>query len=829
MTNRLTDGPALAVRRHLCAGVASLALVAMASPAFAQDAPARDAGARDTTGGGDDIIVTAQFREQNLQDTPIAITAVNAEMLESRSQTRISDITAQAPNVLLQPNPSGQGNSMRAFIRGIGQSDQSPSVEPGVGLYVDDIYFATITGSIFDLLDLDRVEILRGPQGTLAGMNSIGGSVKMFSRKPTGEGGYLEATLGNYNRRDFRASADFTLIPETLFARVSGVTRHRDGHVTRLDYACSHPDDPDVIAGRLKREATANDCKLGELGNQEMSAMRGALRFVPSSSLEINIIGDYTRDTSETQASTLLAAGEIIPGASLAYQGVQYDNRFVPYGPNRGDTVFNDPYINYANYLDPGVTYQPVDTLGTPGAPNGPFQAKPASHLDAWGVSGSIDIELSDTLSLKSITGYRYYKSFSSSDNDSSPVALLQNESIFYHKQFSQELRLSGTALDTRLNYTLGGIYYYQRTTYFTREDDPFLAGIYGTLDKPTFHFIQDDPMVMRNKAAFGNVSFDVTEQFNLTGGIRVTHEDKDYTFHRLALDGVTPFIVLSDPANPLNGKVGNYNGTVVDYRASASYRFSPAAMAYAQFATGFKGGGISPRPYYPQQVRGFGPEKLKSYEVGLKTDLLDRRLRINAAAFYMDYAGYQATPQICVDEDGNRLPDPYAEPLCGQYLNVADAKVKGFELELTARPLDGLTIDGSMSYLNFKFGKPYIATGEVEEGASRPGIGDFKWSAGIQYEAILASGATLTPRVDAFYTPGYCGNFACTPISSNDSYTLLNGRLTYRTADRDWSVALEVTNITNKLYYLNKFATVYAVGQPGRPREWAVTVKRNF
>jgi iron complex outermembrane receptor protein len=773
--------------------------------------------------------VTAQFRQQNLQDTPIAITAINAELLEARNQTRLSDITAQAPNVLLQPNPSGQGNSMRAFIRGIGQSDQSPSVEPGVGIYVDDIYFATITGSIFDLLDLDRVEILRGPQGTLAGMNSIGGSVKMFSRKPTGEGGYVEATLGNFERRDFRASADFALIPDKLFARVSGVSRHRDGHVTRLDYACSHPNDPDVISGKLKRAATNNDCKLGELGNQQMSALRGSLRFVPNEKLEINIIGDYTNDTSETQASTLLAAGEIIPGASLAYQGVQYNNRFVPYGRNRGDTVYNDPYINYANYLDPGVTYKPINVAGAPGAPNGPFQADPASELNSWGVSGTIDLKLTDNLALKSITGYRKYTSFSSSDNDSSPVALLQNESTFYHKQFSQELRLSGTAVDNRLNYTVGGIYYYQRTTYYTREDDPFLAGIYGTLAQPTFHFIQDDPMVMRSVAGFGNLSFDVTDRLNLSGGIRVTHEDKDYTFHRLALDGVSPFIVLSDPANPLNGKVGNYTGTVTDYRASASYRFSPAVMAYATFSTGFKGGGISPRPYYPQQVRGFGPEKLKSYEIGVKTDLLDRRLRINAAAFYMDYEGYQATPQICVDASGNRLPAPYDTPLCGQYLNVADAKVKGVELEVSARPIDGLSIDAAFSYLDFKFGKPYIATGEVVEGASRPGIGDTKWSAGIQYDIPFESGATLTPRLDAAYTPGYCGNFACTVNARNDAYTLLNGRLTFRTADKDWSISLEVTNITDKLYYLNKFATVYVVGQPGRPREYAVTLKRNF
>ncbi|RZA13917.1 MAG: hypothetical protein EOP02_27485, partial [Proteobacteria bacterium] len=208
----------------------------IAAPALAQEAAPADTGV---------IVVTAEFREVNLQDTPLAITAVTAETMEARSQTRISDITAQAPNVLLQPNPAGQGNSMRAFIRGVGQSDQSPSVEPGVGIYVDDVYFSTITGSIFDLLDLERVEILRGPQGTLSGMNSAGGSVKLYSRKPSGDnGGYVEATLGNFSRRDFKASADFTIVPDQLYARVSGVSRHRDGHVTRLDYACVHPNDP---------------------------------------------------------------------------------------------------------------------------------------------------------------------------------------------------------------------------------------------------------------------------------------------------------------------------------------------------------------------------------------------------------------------------------------------------------------------------------------------------------------------------------------------------------------------------------------------------------
>ena len=816
--------------KHVARGIsfAALATATMLSAATARaaDAQADTAGAEPGLG---EIVVTAQFRQQNLQDTPIAITAVNAAMLESRSQTRISDVAAQAPNVVLQPNPAGQGNSMRAFIRGVGQSDQSPSVEPGVGIYVDDIYFATVTGAIFDLLDLDRVEILRGPQGTLSGMNSVGGSVKLYSKKPTGEGGYAEATLGNFSGRDFRASADFALVPDMLFARISGVSRERDGYVTRLDYACSHPDDPYVVSGALQRQSTRSDCKLGELGNQSLKALRGSLRYAPGNGLEVNIIGDWTRDSSKTQASTLLNAGEIIPGASLKYQGVPYDNRFVPYGPNRGDTVINNPYVTYANFIDPGVTFRPIDTAGTPGPSNGPFIATPASELNAWGVSGKIDLELTDNLALTSITGYRHYTSFSSSDNDGSPVAILQNEANFTHKQFSQEVRLNGKAIDGRLNYTLGGIYYYQKTVYETREDDPFIVNP-GKEAAPTFHFIQNDPTVMKNKAGFAHLSFDATDKLNLSAGIRVTHEEKNYTFYRYNVDGETPYLPLSDPANPLNGRVGSYAGTIVDYRANLAYKWTPDVMTYFQFSTGFKGRGISPRPYFPEQIRSFGPEKLKSYEIGLKSQLFDRRVRLNAAAFYMDYSDYQATPNVCVDDNGNALPLPFGTPgLCGQYLNVADAKVQGLEGELQVEPIDRLLIDASISYLDFKFGKPFIATNEVREGSSRPGIGDFKWSIGAQYEAPLPFGGSLTPRIDAYYTPGYCGNLACNPLSTVDAYTLLNGRLTYRSEDRDWSIALEVTNITNKVYYLNKVVTVYASGQPGRPREWALTVRKNF
>jgi iron complex outermembrane recepter protein len=803
--------------------LATLAFAAGSAPAFSQE----DTDKKETLS---EVVVTAQFREQNLQQTPIAITAITGEMLEARSQTKIADVTAQSPNVLLQVNPSGGGNSMRAYIRGVGQGDQSPAVDPGVGIYVDDIYFASITGSVFELLDLDRVEILRGPQGTLSGMNSLSGSVKLFSRKPDGTGGFVEATVGELKRRDIRGSADFTLLPDKLFARVSGIARERDGYVKRLDYACVHPGDPDVISGAIPRTTARKDCQIGTLGDQSLTAVRGALRWLPADAVEVNLIADTTTDNSETQASVLRNAGEIIPNLSLSYQGIRYTNRFVPYGPARGDTVVNDPYVSYANFLNPGVTYTPIDPAGTPGPANGASYATPANELKSWGVSNSVDWKLSDTYALRFITGVREYTTLSGSDNDGSPVVILQSLSDFKHRQISQEVRLNGALLDNKVEYTVGGIYFDQETTYATRETDPFIPQGPDPFNRPIFDFMQRDTTNNETKAVFVHGIWHPTDKLNVAAGVRHTDQDKDYTFYRFNIDGINPYQPLSNPANPLNGRVGTYSGSHVDYRLNFDYQFTEELMSYLQFSTGFKGGGISPRPYFPEQILGFGPEELDAYEFGVKSRWLERRLQANLAVFYNNYKDYQATPNQCVDENGQILPLPFGTPgLCGQYLNVADAKVKGAELEIEAFPLENLMIDAAASYLDFKFGTPFIQTGAVIAGRTAPGLGKTKWSLGAQYQIGFANGATLTPRVDVTHTPGYCGNLTCTALAKNDSYELYNARLTYRSAEKDWNVAVELTNLSDKLYDLNKFNSTYASSQPGLPRQWAVSIRRNF
>lgn len=823
-------------RGLLSATVSTLAALAAfaAAPAAAQNTPATEAD------DGNVIIVTAQMRSQNLQDTPLSITAVTGAMLEARSQTNLADITAQTPGLLLKANGSGSGNSMSAYIRGVGQADHSPSVEPGVGIYVDDVYFGTVTASAFDLVDLNRVEVLRGPQGTLAGMNSQGGAIKIYSRKPEGHGGFVEATVGTNGRLDVKGSADFTLVNDAVFGRVTGITRNLDGHVTRYDYACLNPSDPDVVAGRLESLTSAGNCKLGEMGDKKFYGFRGALRIAPSGSpLEVNLIGDYTRDTSQTQASTLLASAEFFgrDGFSQEYQGVRFDNRFVTYGEHRRpDAVLNDPYASYANYYDPGVMHEALDagTAGpasiTAGASLGEFSPRAQSKIVAWGGSGTVDYELSDNLALKSITGYRTYDSRTGSDNDNSPIVFIQEENLFSHEQFSQELRLSGSFADDTVHVTVGGIYYDASTRYNGRIHTPFSG--FCPMATPCFSFINDDTSDMTVWAAFTNASVEVTDKLTLEGGIRVTDEKKDYTFGRYNPDGDGDYLPLSNPDNPLSGYTDTFAATIVDYRAVASYKWSDDLMTYAQFSTGHKAGGVSPRPYSFHQIRDFPAEKLRSYELGFKTDLIDRRLRLNGAVFYMDYMDYQGTPETCVGTDGNQLPpDKGGVPgLCGQYLAVADAKVKGFELEAFLEPVDGFTVDGSLSYVDFKFGKPNFPTTSVVEGASRPGIGDWKWNIGAQYRADLGNAGTITPRVDVNYTPGYCGTFACPDISKVDSHTLVNARITYRTANDDWSIALEATNLFDKLYYHSKMVPgFYANGMPGRPQEFALTVRRQF
>ncbi|MCW2393597.1 MULTISPECIES: TonB-dependent receptor [unclassified Sphingobium] len=836
------------MRKFRFALLSSAIALISSTNAFAQDA-APQAGNTQAASDGD-IIVTAQFREQNLQDTPIAITAVNSAMLEARSQTDISQVANQAPSVTLKPQGAAYGPALGANIRGVGQFDFNPALEPGVGFYVDDVYYATLTGSILDLLDLDRVEVLRGPQGTLAGRNSIGGAVKLYSQKPEGtNSGYVAAAYGSRNRIDLRGSADFNIAPG-IDMRLAGVAKKQEGYVTRLDYGCVYPAGGTATlpttaplnggslmnpVGGIPARTSRADCVLGKEGEVNYIAARGQLRLRPSETIDINIIGDYTDDDRQAAGSVLLA--RTYPNGGLASPNF-------PLAPNPPYTTGTPPSGAVPRDIQPFAAVVPYDTRFVCGPycnyatydmpADGPYRASSGNgrvRFKGWGVSGQIDWEIAPNLQINSITAYREYESNFSNDNDVSPLAHSLGYGPLTFRFFSQELRLNGSIND-QIDFTLGGYYSDQKSVYTSFQD----------LRSSALQFQQSDPVNADSKAAFAHISWNPVDALTLTGGIRYTEEAKTYTYvrQRPYLD---PTSVTANGVLPLNGTVGNYSGNRVDYRANVQYAFSNDVMAYAQFSTGFKGGGVNPRPFFVQQALSFGPETLNAYEIGLKTDLFDRVLRFNVAAFLSKYKDIQLSLGNCTAITGAGFGAPCALPV-----NAGDADIKGVEVEVTLRPTEGMSIDGALSYIDFeykKFGTYTAGTSTVSVGGptnlSGPQFGDYapytpewKWSLGVQYKIDLGTAGSLTPRVDGSYQSKVYTVSANRSSNRIDAYGVANARLTWRNADEDLDVSFEVTNLFDEYYLLTIYdQTVgsqgYSNGQPGRPREWAVSVKKKF
>lgn len=788
----------------LAASVAAVAII-VGGQARAQEAATQADGqeaSSDVAGG--DILVTAQFRSQRLQDTPIAITAISAAALEERGLSRITDITNTAPNVVMKPSGSVYGPAATLFIRGVGQMDSSFAVDPGVGLYVDDVYRGITFGSLIDLLDLDRVEILRGPQGTLAGKNSIGGAVKLFTKLPKGDGtGYIEATTGSRNRIDVRAAADISLIDDTLFARISGVSRHRDGYMTRLDYNCSHPGATQAPTST----ATDNGCVAGHEGGQDYTAGRLALRWLASDRVEVNLAASRLVDDSEPPATKLISLAP--PAANT------------PGFPDRS-VFYTAPqsYTNYSTYQIQSFT-DPANYAGLPGAGTHPPMTFPTNNrIRAWDLAGTINVELGDNLSLRSITAYQYTDGRYSTDNDVSPFGISGGTFRQRFRQFTQELRLNGT-VDSLLDWTLGA-YYFRGKGYMTGVN--FVS---PGLPNETVNGV-DDYIPSTSKSAFAHAVFHLTDRLNVTGGVRYTRDEKDYSFRRtnVFLPGQPTYTT----ASRIDGHRSDYSGDRWDFRANVDYKLTDDILAYAQYSTGYRGGGVNPRPFIIEQAVPFGPETLNAYEVGLKTDWFDRALRLNVSAFMNDYKDMIFSNTAPTVVNGVTL-----SPVNGTPVNAGDGRFKGIEVEANLEPVEGLTIDGNLSYLDFQL-KRLGAAGATIAGITLANIAPYvtKWKAGggIQYRADLGELGTVSPRFDIAYQSSFFTAIDNNPASLTPSYTVANARVSWQSSNRDWEVAFAVSNLFDRFYYQNKFrgpAIASVTGQPAPPREWSLSLRKNF
>jgi iron complex outermembrane recepter protein len=779
-----------------------------------------------------EVVVTAQFKPENAQAVPISMSIVSAEEMERLQISSLIDIDKAAPNVVLRESQN-TGKAMQAFIRYVGQFDYSFTVEPGVGIYVDDQYLATLYGSLLDLLDLEAVEVYRGPQGTLFGRNSIGGAIRLTTRKPQGDGdGSLELIAGSLNRRDIRGTIDLALVPNRIFLRLAAGSKQRDGYVDQLAFGCVHPElagiaNPDApLLPLLSAQPHGPGCRVGRLGGENVQSARGTLRWLATDHVEADLAFDWMNDHSEALAQTLLMVdpnaatpSSILYGfngaVAVPLYGIPYDRRFIAPG-------FYQSYGAFAPlpHVGPSET-APSAVTGITSSPN-------EASVRSYGVGVTVNWKISTALQFTSITAWRNYSGAFSNDLDDSPINETFQRNVLDHRQFSQELRLTGSGLDARVNWTAGLFYF---DSYGLNRGPVDLSAL--SWFAPSVDFNQHDSTNLRDRAAYLEVAFKLTRQLTLSVGARYTAEDKDYVFEHTSFLPEVPNLIPRTTAAVRYGKTNP--------RVTLDYHWTPDLLVYASWATGFRAGGFNGRPFNPSQVTSFGPETLVSYELGLKSEWIEHRLRVNVSAFLSHYRDLQV-PIFTVDSSGTGFSEP---------VNVGRAQITGAEIALEYRPTLQLFFSawvGLSSYENKALGAAVdcaqVSTpvptpaqganctlGGLSLGSVPPFLSKATVGGAISYLEPLPQGSTLRLALNANYqSRSYADT---TALSELGGRLLLDGNLMWRSPSARWSVALMATNLTGKRYYLNKVNDIglwgQLLGEPGPPREWAVSVKRTL
>ena len=809
------------IARHVSTALGAVSALTLLSPVYAAQPAAAE-------GGLEEVIVTAQYREENLQDTPLAITAISGEQLEARGLNNVVDLGLAIPNAQMRQSPGQWGPNSTIGLRGVGQMEFIYTAEPGVGIYVDDVYHGTLTGSNLDLLDLERVEVLRGPQGTLFGKNSLGGAVRMISKAPKGDNaGSFEATIGSSERHDFKGSYDMSLIEDKLFMRVAGASKSIAGYQDRLDFTCQMiANGTPALAGTLPQLVISNatnagDCKLGENGGSESHAIRVMFRYLATDRLEFNLAADYSKVTADPGAEMLLSHYD--PVVRFGSEGFLAATTFVPrFGIDHtiDNRFLSTRDYNYATYSDPVLGRRwPTDQI-----------------TEAWSTSGKIDYNITDTVHAKFIVAYRTYDATWASDGDLTPLdaATATTLNLQTHDQTTLELQVSGKALGDRVEWTTGAYYY----------DDSSELG--GAVTLPAFGgitFAQNDSFTTESESVFAHGVFHISDKLSANLGARFTDESKVYDFDH------TGFLSLPTPLE--------YGKSHFDWKASLDYKFTEGTTGYALVSTGFRSEGANPRPFNGTQLTKFSGEEILAYELGLKTDLFDRRLRVNAAVFLNDYdprlvnaGGIQCNNQVY--RGGATCPVGVpAQPGDGLpwfAQEAASGKAKGAELELTWTPIDFLAINGSFGYYDYKSDAGLLPNGEPDVGYIAPGTlleAKYTGSLGAQYTYTLPSGGRVVPRIDSFYQGKRSnGDSSRVQLPQNfvPGYTLVNARLSYLTADASWMIGVEASNLLDREYWSQLSAPIVNTpgptfgtttfgqkGSPGRGREYALTVTRHF
>jgi iron complex outermembrane recepter protein len=659
------------------------------TPALAQG------GDASPTGGLEEIVVTARKREERLQDVPIAITAFDPEMLEQAQIRNVLDFNLALPSVAISATQGSQ-NSANIFIRGIGQDLSTILTESAVGVYVDGVYLARQIGGLIDLVDIERVEILRGPQGTLYGRNNLGGAVKLETRRPNTDAlTYIaEATVGSFDRVDLRGAVNLPL-SDNVALSLSALSRSNTGYYTN------------AVTG-------------GELNRKDTQAVRAKLNWEISDTTNLLLAADYSRDRS----------------------GIQVGTPFTSTDPTIAQPIYGDLYS-----AAPGL--------------------EDLNRFSGWGVSATFDWDVGPG-TLTSTTAFRRINYVQAYDLSGTPYVAPPNFPFptlkltreFAQNQISQELQYN-SALDGPLNFT-AGLYY------FREEGDENLGFVLSeTLSLP---FIADQ--VSKSVAAYVEATYQFSDAFSATLGGRYTKDEKD-----LSRDGL------------FAGLGGDYSQNDFTPRAILTYKPSDVFMAYGSYSRGYQAGEFQPFPAdLASATNATNPQEVEAYEVGAKTEWLDRRLRANVALFRSDYTNLA----VGIVGNGNLVEQ-----------TSADVRVQGIELELSAQVSDGFNLSGYITKTN---GEYVRAPG----GANAPRVGeqpkntpelagriaaDYNWDVSSRLQGLL--GGSLT------YNDDYYALVPNIPWYLIESRTLVDARIGLRDKDNGWTLELAGKNLTDEEYAL--------------------------
>ena len=686
--------------RHLLM-TASLATLATAGTAAAAQTTATTAAASDE--GLAEIVVTAQRRAENIQDVPIAITAIGTEFLQSRAITSIESLGAIAPNVKIERAPSNKTISQIA-IRGSVTINPAITWEPAVGLYLDGVYIAKAQGSIFDVADLERVEVLRGPQGTLYGRNALAGAVNLVTKKPSGEfGGLAEVSYGNYNELRVRGSVDLPKVGN-FSVKLSGQLRQRDGFI-------------DIGPNPFPQAVLARPNSVDETNDVDSFSGMAQVRFEPTDNLTFDYSFEYSKFDQRPDYAQLVRV-----------------NRN---GDPRDIFDPGSPSFPFAGAFFPLHLYANPDRQSSGSIDGDPLFEKSRVYGHALTIAWDIG-----AATLKSITAYRNVEFSDSLDLDGSPLDVAFTQRFTKYDAFSQELQLVGTVLDDRLNYVIGGFYY----TEFAETLGPQRFFGVGTA------FQSDYASNTEAWALSAQLDYKVADALTLTVGGRYTHERKDIRRFLRSLGPPTPFTI----ADIEFGDVPDATFNDFSPAATLTYAINDDLNVYARYAQGFKSGGFNgetndfraPTPDCPsgafELCNPYRPETVDSFELGLKASLLDRTLTMNIAAFRNE----QKDIQLSIFEATGAASSIVR--------NAAAARIQGVEVEFVARPSDALTVNGSFAYLDAKY-KSYIDGGvDVTDNRAFPHTPEFTVSVGADWRIIRGDWGKLNLVADINHVAAY-------------------------------------------------------------------------